>query len=228
MDFKGFRPLHGWRVFAGEVGVIVLGVLLALAAQQLAERIQVNRDARALRQTIDHEIGLNLFAYDVRARQFKCTARHIAELTAWLDRARTGAEVPAINATPPGAITPYRSAWDTRDSSVFNHLPAKVRQKYAEFYDELSGNWALMQQEQDTWIRLLPYAEPGPISLADRRTIRPILRIADRYNRVLQSNYPVSRKLAQDLGIKSVQPDDVPLNLLAHVDDCPSFVGTPA
>jgi hypothetical protein len=85
-----------------------------------------------------------------------------------------------------------------------------------------------MQQEQDTWIRLLPYAEPGAISLADRRTIRSILRIADRYNRVLQSNYPVSRKLAQDLGIKSVRPDDVPPNLLAHADDCPSFVGPPA
>jgi hypothetical protein len=29
------EPLHGWRAFAGEVGVIVLGVLIALGAQQL-------------------------------------------------------------------------------------------------------------------------------------------------------------------------------------------------
>ena len=27
------KPLHGWRQFAGEVGIIVLGVLIALGAQ---------------------------------------------------------------------------------------------------------------------------------------------------------------------------------------------------
>jgi len=33
------KPLHGWRAFAGEVGVIVLGVLIALGAQQAAEAL---------------------------------------------------------------------------------------------------------------------------------------------------------------------------------------------
>ena len=41
MRFQLPQPLHGWRVFAGEVGVIVLGVLLALAAQQAGEGFQV-------------------------------------------------------------------------------------------------------------------------------------------------------------------------------------------
>ena len=31
------KPLHGWREFVGEVGIIVLGVLLALAAEQAVE-----------------------------------------------------------------------------------------------------------------------------------------------------------------------------------------------
>jgi hypothetical protein len=31
------KPLHGWREFAGEVGVIVIGVMIALGAQQLLE-----------------------------------------------------------------------------------------------------------------------------------------------------------------------------------------------
>ena len=31
------KPIHGWREFAGEVGIIVLGVLIALGAQQVAE-----------------------------------------------------------------------------------------------------------------------------------------------------------------------------------------------
>jgi hypothetical protein len=32
------KPLHGWREFAGEVGIIVLGVLIALTADALIER----------------------------------------------------------------------------------------------------------------------------------------------------------------------------------------------
>ncbi len=31
------RPLHGWRELVGEVGVIVLGVLIALGAGQIVE-----------------------------------------------------------------------------------------------------------------------------------------------------------------------------------------------
>jgi hypothetical protein len=37
MHFPLPKPLHGWRQFAGEVGVIVLGVLIALAAGQVVE-----------------------------------------------------------------------------------------------------------------------------------------------------------------------------------------------
>ena len=32
------KPLHGWREFAGEVGIIVIGVLIALSADALIER----------------------------------------------------------------------------------------------------------------------------------------------------------------------------------------------
>ena len=32
MHFQVPKPLHGWREFAGEVGIIVVGVLIALAA----------------------------------------------------------------------------------------------------------------------------------------------------------------------------------------------------
>lgn len=57
------KPRDGWRVFAGEVGVIVLGVLLALGAQQVVETVQVRSDIREFRRTIDREIGMTVFTY---------------------------------------------------------------------------------------------------------------------------------------------------------------------
>jgi hypothetical protein len=111
---------------------------------------------------------------------------------------------------------------------VFNLLPAKRRQKYAEFYDELSNNWSVIQAEAEEWNDLLPYAEAGPISLADRRTIRPIIaRIRDA-NATLQSDLPVSQRIAQVLQVKEVEPDGVPAAWLKQLADCRSAIASPA
>lgn len=47
------KPLHGWRAFIGEVGVIVLGVLIALAAGQLVETIHHANQRAELREALD-------------------------------------------------------------------------------------------------------------------------------------------------------------------------------
>ena len=39
MHFHLPKPLHGWREFVGEVGIIVIGVLIALGAEQVVERV---------------------------------------------------------------------------------------------------------------------------------------------------------------------------------------------
>ena len=40
MHFHLPKPLHGWREFAGEVGIIVIGVLIALGAEQVVENVR--------------------------------------------------------------------------------------------------------------------------------------------------------------------------------------------
>ena len=228
MHFHLPKPLHSWREFAGEVGVIVIGVLIALGAEQVVNNIHARADQRAFRETIDHEIGLNLFVYDVRARQFACDAKHIDELKRWLDRARSGDQMPAIWPSPPQILTPYRSAWDARDAQVFNSLPTKVRQKYAEFYDELSNNWSIIKGEQDQWALLVPYAETGPISLTDRRTIRPVIAQIRVGSATLAADLPVSREIAKALNASEVRPDGIPAEWLKHVADCRSAIASPA
>ena len=228
MDLKTVKPLRGWREFLGEVGVIVLGVLLALAAQQVVGDIQTRADVRAFRDTINHEIALNLFQYDVRARQFKCTSKKIKELRDWLDKARSGALVPAIHPGTPATLSPYRSAWDNRDAEVFKQLPPEIRQKYAEFYDELANNWDIIQDENQDWKLLWAYAEPGPISLQDRRIIRPTLSSLTMWNNTLEGNFAISQKIADELKVKVVRPDNFPEDFLKQVGECRSVIAAPA
>jgi len=52
-------PLRGWRQFAGEVGVIVLGVLIALFVQQMADEWQWRLKTEQARKDISQELAVN-------------------------------------------------------------------------------------------------------------------------------------------------------------------------
>lgn len=50
------KPMHGWREFIGEVGIIVIGVLIALSAEQLAEAIHWRHKVEAVEEAIRQEL----------------------------------------------------------------------------------------------------------------------------------------------------------------------------
>lgn len=56
MRFHFPKPLHGWRAFVGEVGIIVLGVLIALGAQRWIQDRQQRTDARDADRAIRGEL----------------------------------------------------------------------------------------------------------------------------------------------------------------------------
>jgi hypothetical protein len=63
MRFNMPKPIHGWRALAGEIGIIVVGVLIALAAQQMAQDWQWQADARRAVEDLKKESQNNfLFA----------------------------------------------------------------------------------------------------------------------------------------------------------------------
>lgn len=62
MHFHLPKPLHGWREFLGEVGIIVLGVLIALFADQLLEDWHWRQAASAARDSISQEMGDQYFS----------------------------------------------------------------------------------------------------------------------------------------------------------------------
>lgn len=214
-----------WRHFLGEVVVVVLGVLLALGAQQVAADFQMQSEVRELRRTIDHEIGLNLFVYEVRNRGSACNVRRIEDLLTWVRKAKDGEPLPKISVYAPPVMVPYRSAWDSRDGRVFANVPAKERQKYAEFYDELDGNSKRLKEEGDAWIAIKGYELGGPISIDDRRTIFRQMALAWSVDNTWAGNMPVSKEIADELGIEPLQPDNIGKEFLAEIDACdPIFV----
>ena len=58
MHFHLPKPLHGWREFAGEVGIIVLGVMIALGAGQLVEAAHQKQEGVQADDAIRNELGM--------------------------------------------------------------------------------------------------------------------------------------------------------------------------
>ena len=73
-----------------------------------------------------------------------------------------------------------------------------------------------------------PYAEAGPLTLADRRVIGPSIAAIQGANYALMFNLPLSRKIAAVLKAKEVRPDNLDADFLKVVNECRRVIGPAA
>src|SRR5689334_23541020 len=107
MHFHLPKPPHGWRQFIGEVGIIVIGVLIALGAEQMVQSVHERRVAEDARENVRAEAALNVGFIRDRLRSQACIDRRIGALQAILSRSGEGplATQPTWVARPP--ISPF-------------------------------------------------------------------------------------------------------------------------
>jgi hypothetical protein len=92
------KPLHGWRAFAGEVGIIVLGVIIALAFGQQAQMWQWRQEVAQARDSIHREMAFDLALAADRLRAAKCVDRQIVDAERRIEAVGQRGETPAGNA----------------------------------------------------------------------------------------------------------------------------------
>jgi hypothetical protein len=162
------KPLHGWRAFTGEVGVIVLGVLLALAAQQLAQYVSARQDAAELRKSMVDELTLDRARWEANNHDVACAVKRLDELRAWA--ARPGSDV-FEHFDPPIFWTMHDSAWQiARSSPTMTALPLKERDMLANLYFVIEIQERVLENTQERLSRVDALAKT-----ADRRASRDAL-----------------------------------------------------
>ena len=150
------KPLHGWREFAGEVGIIVIGVLIALGAEQLVERAHREREAIQAERAIRNELGLNLGRLQSRSEIYGCVRARIEELQKLLDSA--GAKRPFV--TPNWIGRPqYWSFLDSRWNAESQAGKAALMDgdrlsQYGIMYNRMQNLLSEMDHEQTDWVKL--------------------------------------------------------------------------
>lgn len=124
MHFHLPKPLHGWREFAREVGIIVLGVLIALGAEQAIESWHNRYEVHEMHVRLRDEISVNLVNTYERLAISRCLTDRISQLRdllvgsdgSWIGRpTRFGGNF-YVNAMPSVYRVPKRdwptSAWN--------------------------------------------------------------------------------------------------------------------
>jgi hypothetical protein len=94
MHFHLPKPLHGWRAFAGEVGIIVVGVLIALAAEQVVVWAHERDDMVQLRSALRSELADSRARWESIRAEDRCTEQRLADLDRW-----------TANAPPDGTLS---------------------------------------------------------------------------------------------------------------------------
>ena len=216
MRFRLFKPLRGWRQFGGEVGIIVLGVLIALGAQQIVETMNQRREMRELRAAVDNEIGYGLTTYDARLSQNSCFEARLEELSQWLASWRAGKPKQLVGMiSAPRSGPPRMSVWASRDPNVMAQMPLQMKLVYGSIYDEFANNEVQRLDERMTWLALAEFDRATQLDNASMMRLQGLLTRARWRANNITGNAQYIAELAKKFGI-TPQQDSFPSAELAE------------
>lgn len=113
MEVHRPKPAHGWRTFLGEVGIIVLGVLIALVAEQAVRALEWRHKVHAAQAAMAAELrdddGPQAYA---RAAMHDCLQQE-------LDAIRAAVETGAPRAEVLRRVEAYKVSFWTWDSLAY-------------------------------------------------------------------------------------------------------------
>jgi len=147
------KPLHGWRVFAGEVGVIVLGVLLALGAEQVVEAIHWHESVSQIREAMRSELAVDRARLEVNLAQDECTRNRLDAILRWAASTPPSARI--ADADEPHLWNFHTNTWDiAKTSPTAGHFSLKEELMYAGTYDAIANEQRYLFDEQGSWAEL--------------------------------------------------------------------------
>lgn len=150
MHFHLPKPMHGWRAFVGEVGIIVLGVLIALAAEQVIETMRWHEKVDRTKDLLDaelHDDALSAYGWLATAR---CLDQQLdaADLAVAAGRS-SGAIAPTAPYSPELDVFTSDAWVNARSLEVTDHMSPESIRTYSHLFffpTELQGNIVQLHQ----------------------------------------------------------------------------------
>lgn len=180
---------ENWRELLKEVGVIVIGILIALAFEQVVESWRWSQDNHESHEALTVELNRDLGRIQFASSQDACIERRLIEIEKWLNSYRTGQPL-AFNGNidaRPIFLIPNTSIWEVvKTGQTAAHMPLDDKLAYARLYDTLKSYEVNQKSQMDAWSALEELF--GANQLDDREILRGLAKVkAVRYSRVANS-----------------------------------------
>lgn len=180
------KPLHGWREFVGEVGIIVIGVLIALTADQIAENINWRRHVAEAKEDLHSELEGNLRNAQERVLLAQCVERRLDQLSQIVDHP----PAKPWRLLPGHGVTPIRvwsaSSWDSAVAAgTVTHMAPRERAEYAGVYSFVRRMQDLAFDEFAVATEFQMLDGGGSLSEATRDRLQANIARVRGYNQVL-------------------------------------------
>ena len=212
MHFHLPKPLHGWREFIGEVGIIVIGVLIALAAEQLVDDLHWRNEVSDFRTAVRAEISGDLATYTFRTDENRCIVARLDELQRWLDSWRAGRPLSLTGPIGiPNSLVIRSNVWDSRDASTVAHMTLREKLDYGYLYTEFANNEVHRLDERAAWIALADYDRATELDHQDMMRLQGLITRARLRLRRMTDNSRRFMKRALAMGLTPQPLPDFPV-----------------
>jgi hypothetical protein len=181
MDIHKPKPIHGWRELFKEIGIIVIGVSIALSAEQGVERWRQHQQYREARQAMIDELSANLTNIRMRQKYIACTIQRMQDVDAILDRADGGQPFEAAGWIGPalGFRMRFMAEGEAQKSSLFSSAEQRNFGSLYSYFHSLEG---AQDREREAWGRLRMLEGKSRLSPAMSQSLQDALADARNQN----------------------------------------------
>lgn len=167
MDIHKPKPWHGFREFLKEYLIIVVGVLTALAGEQLVEWTHRQHELAETREALHEEVGVNMANLSFALAEDRCFLAAMDRYAAW---ARGGPRAPSTVAAVhfPGFAS---TVWDQVKSGPVAHMPLSERLAYARFYADGENLMSLVSADRQLSGRIARDTAAGVLDRDDAKEL---------------------------------------------------------
>lgn len=170
------KPIHGWKQFFNEVAIIVLGIAIALGAEEAIAHWNTERQAERSLDAIRDEVANNLGQVQARLATRDCLDRRLAEVSRFIEAPKDPR--PTWVGRPQMWIFNTSSLQAATSYGSLTALDPETQMKIATIYAGLSGFSEFEKDEQYAWAELRSISEDHKLSEADLASLRQAVQRA--------------------------------------------------
>lgn len=164
------NPPNGWNAVGWELAIVVVGVLIALGAQEAVEELRWSDEVRLTEDALTIEIADSVLHASERQMVNRCLSDRLADLIRKVSSVEgrwSGDPLPlppttfGVKPTTPGVYRTPNRPWNddvwvaTQNAGVFSHMPRERVAAFAKVYARMEGLRNVNQFEHQVFPELL-------------------------------------------------------------------------